>query len=88
MQKSRGYALGLALVKYNQKLAFHHGDTIIKTPSFPLLRSSPRSIVVPIMTYVDATCKENGPLAHLLWILVFDDQHNQIELMNLQVIVL
>ena len=33
-------------------------------------------------------CKENGPLAHLLWILVFDDQHNQIELMNLQVIVL
>jgi len=33
-------------------------------------------------------CKENGPLAHLLWILVFDGQHNQIELMNLQVIVL
>ena len=32
--------------------------------------------------------KENGPLAHLLWILVFDDQHNQIGLMNLQVIVL
>ena len=29
-------------------------------------------------------CKENGPLAHLLWILVFDDQHNQIGLMNLQ----
>ena len=21
-------------------------------------------------------CKENGPLTHLLWILVFDDQHN------------
>ena len=36
----------------------------------------------------DASCKENGPLAHLLWILVFDDQHNQIVLMNLQVIVL
>ena len=34
------------------------------------------------------TCKENGPLTHLLWILVFDDQHNQIGLMNLQVIVL
>ena len=33
-------------------------------------------------------CKENGPLAHLLWILVFDDQHNQIGLINLQVIVL
>jgi len=35
-----------------------------------------------------AGCKENGPLAHLLWILVFDDQHNQIGLMNLQVFVL
>ena len=32
--------------------------------------------------------KENGPLAHLLWILVFDDQHNQIGLMNLQVFIL
>ena len=32
-------------------------------------------------------CKENGPKAHLLWILVFDDQHNQVGLMNLQVIV-
>ena len=33
-------------------------------------------------------CKENGPQAQLLWILVFDDQHNQVGLMNLQVIVL
>ena len=33
-------------------------------------------------------CKENGSLAHLLWILVFDDQHNQIGLMNLQVFIL
>ena len=33
-------------------------------------------------------CKENRPLAHLLWILVFDDQHNQIRLMNLQVFIL
>ena len=33
-------------------------------------------------------CKENGPKAHLLWILVFDDQHNQVRLMNLQVIIL
>ena len=32
-------------------------------------------------------CKENGPYAHLLWILVFDDQHNQIRLINLQVII-
>ena len=37
---------------------------------------------------VDGACKENGPLAHLLWILVFDDQHNQIGLMDLQVFVL
>ena len=28
------------------------------------------------------------PRPILLWILVFDDQHNQIRLMNLQVIVL
>ena len=50
-----GYASGLAWVKYNQKLAFHRGDTITKAPSFLLLRSSPRSIVIPIMIYVDAT---------------------------------
>ena len=36
----------------------------------------------------DCDYKENGPYAHLLWILVFDDQHNQIGLMNLQVIIL
>ena len=33
-------------------------------------------------------CKENGPLAHLVWILVFDDQHNQIGLTYLLVIIL
>ena len=33
-------------------------------------------------------CKENGPLAHLVWILVFDDQHDQVKLMNLQVFIL
>ena len=38
--------------------------------------------------YFMEKCKENGPLAHLLWILVFDDQHNQIGLMNLQVFIL
>ena len=32
--------------------------------------------------------KENGPYAHLLWILVFDDQHNKIGLMNLQMFIL
>ena len=34
------------------------------------------------------SCKENGPLPHLVWILVFDDQHDQVGLMNLQVFVL
>jgi hypothetical protein len=33
-------------------------------------------------------CKENGPLAHLVWILVFDDQHGQVGLMDLKVFVL
>ena len=50
-----GYAPGLVWVRYNQKLAFHHGDTIIKAPSFPLLQMTSQSIVVPIMIYVDAT---------------------------------
>ena len=36
----------------------------------------------------EGCCKENGPETHLLQILVFDDQYNQIRLMNLQVIVL
>jgi len=32
--------------------------------------------------------KENGHLTHLLWILVFDDQQDQIGLMCLRVLVL
>ena len=52
-----GYAPGLAWVRYNQNLAFHHGDTIIKAPSFMFPWSTPRSIIVPIMIYVDATQK-------------------------------
>ena len=35
-----------------------------------------------------ATATSVRKMAHFLWILVFDDQHNQIGLMNLQVIVL
>jgi hypothetical protein len=27
--------------------------------------------------------KENGPLTHLVWILVFENQHDQVGLMNL-----
>ena len=41
-----------------------------------------------VQTNFSTSCKENGPLAHLLWILVFDNQHNQIGLMSLQVFVL
>ena len=32
--------------------------------------------------------RKMDPKAYLLWILVFDDQYNQIGLMNLQVIIL
>ena len=46
-----GYAPGLAWVIYNQKLAFHRGGTIIKATSFLLLRSTPRSIIIPIMIF-------------------------------------
>ena len=35
MQKSRGYAPGLAWVTYNQKLVFHLGDTISKSTIYP-----------------------------------------------------
>ena len=35
MQKSRGYAPGLAYVRFNQKLAFYHGDTISKSTISP-----------------------------------------------------
>ena len=49
----------------------------------------PKLVVLAPPTYMlECLCKENGPLTHLLWILVFDDQHNQIGLMNLQVFVL
>ena len=48
----------------------------ILSPTMSTLHVSSEPIFQPI-------CKENGPLAHLLWILVFDVQHNQIGLMNL-----
>ena len=35
MQKSRGYAPGFARVRFNQKLAFHYGDTISKSTISP-----------------------------------------------------
>ena len=42
----------------------------------PWMGSKKKAIWVP-KSLVTNLCKENGPLAHLLWILVFDDQHNQ-----------
>jgi hypothetical protein len=42
-------------LRYNQKLAFHHGDTVIRTPSFPLLQKTSRSVIVPIIIFGDAT---------------------------------
>lgn len=42
--------------------------------------------VLPQKNYY--TCKENGPLVYLVWTLVFHDQHNQIELICLQVFIL
>jgi len=48
----------------------------------------PYSLMVSRATpYDDSRCKENGPLAHLLWILMFDDQQDQIGLMCLRVLV-
>ena len=58
VQSNRGYIPGLAWVRYNQ-VSFHLGGMIIKSPYFPLLQSSPRPIVVPIMIYVDATQRRN-----------------------------
>ena len=49
------------------------------------MQCSPCQAYIITIVYV---CKESGPLAHLFWILVFDDQHNQIGLMNLQVFIL
>ena len=58
VQNNRGYAPGLAWVRYNQKFAFHRGDPIIKAPSFLLLQMTLEAIVVPII-HVDATQKRN-----------------------------
>ena len=39
--QNKGYAPRLACVKYNQKFAFHHSDTIIKASSFLLPQLTP-----------------------------------------------
>ena len=53
-----GYAPGLVWVRFSQRLAFHHGDMIIKAPSFLLLQMTPEAVVVPII-HVNATQKHN-----------------------------
>ena len=56
-----------------------HASRSICDASSPLMR--PCHCGPPFTSpHARGHCKENGPLAHLLWILVFDDQHNQIGL--------
>jgi hypothetical protein len=49
-----GYAPGLAWVRFNPELAFHHGAKISKAPSFPQLQTTPQSIIIPIVIFRDA----------------------------------
>ena len=51
--QNKGYAPGLAWVRFNQKLAFHHGDTISKnTISLATLDDS----VIHRRPYYDMQC--------------------------------
>ena len=50
VQKSRGYAPGLAWVRYNQKLAFHHCDTISKST---ISLATPDASVIHRRSYYD-----------------------------------
>jgi hypothetical protein len=47
-------------------------------PSTKCARTEEES--VPEAKRARMDCKENWPLAHLVWILVFDDQQDQVEL--------
>jgi len=40
-------------------------------------------VVLSSSTKKGGDCKENEPLTYLVWILVFDDQHDKIRLMCL-----
>jgi hypothetical protein len=55
VQNNRGYAPGLAWVKYNQKLAFHHGDMIFKRTISP---ATPDDSVIHRRPYHDMQCNE------------------------------
>ena len=53
MQKSRGYAPGLVWIKYNQKIAFHLGDTISKRTISPV---TPDDSTIHRYSYYDMQC--------------------------------
>ena len=53
MQKSRGYAPGLAWVTYNQKLVFHLGDMISKSTISP---ATPDDSMIHRHRYYDMQC--------------------------------
>ena len=53
MQKSKSYAPGLAWVKYNQKLAFHLGDTISKSTISP---ATPDDSIIHRRSYYGMQC--------------------------------
>ena len=55
MQKSRGYAPGLARVTYNQKLVFHLGDMISKSTISP---ATPDDSVIHRRPYYGMQCDE------------------------------
>ena len=48
-----GYALELAWVRFNQKLAFHHGDTISKSTISP---ATPDDSTIHRRPYYDMQC--------------------------------
>ena len=71
---------------YKLVFALHPSKQIVfKIPHFLLFACFGR---VVINHQKGGDFKENGPLAHLVWILVFDDQYNQIGLMCLLVSIL
>ena len=53
VQKSRSYAPGLAWVRFNQKLAFHHGNMISKSTISP---ATPDDSVIHRCPYHDTQC--------------------------------
>ena len=53
VQKSRAYASGLGWIRFNQKLAFHHDDTISKSTISP---ATPDDSAIHRRPYYDMQC--------------------------------